>query len=229
MAGRTRQTEGRSDTEATARAAAVTRRTQKERSAHAAQALLDAAEELFARRGVDHTSLADIGELAGFSRGLANHHFGTKAALVDRLTERIQTRFATDAETRAETGSADALEALENLVEDYLTAIARHARSSRAFFVMLGAAFPAEASLRPVLAADDESFRERMASHVRAGQSDGSVDDTVDPVATAVMVVAMLRGTAAQYLVDPDAIDLPGAIQAAQRFLRIGLAPPNRR
>lgn len=37
--------------------------------------------------------MADIGEEAGYSRGLANHHFGSRAELVDRLVRRTQSDF----------------------------------------------------------------------------------------------------------------------------------------
>ncbi|HYZ57980.1 MAG TPA: TetR/AcrR family transcriptional regulator [Streptosporangiaceae bacterium] len=52
--------------------------------------MLDAAARLFARRGVEATSMADIGEEAGYSRGLANHHFGSRVELVERLARRAQ-------------------------------------------------------------------------------------------------------------------------------------------
>ena len=55
--------------------------------------MLDAAARLFARRGVEATSMADIGEEAGYSRGLANHHFRSRAELVDRLARRAQSDF----------------------------------------------------------------------------------------------------------------------------------------
>lgn len=37
--------------------------------------------------------MADIGEEAGYSRGLANHHFGSRSELVERLTRRAQASF----------------------------------------------------------------------------------------------------------------------------------------
>ncbi|WP_202124959.1 TetR family transcriptional regulator [Actinomadura physcomitrii] len=69
------------------------RRSQEERRAQAERALLEAAAKLFARRGVEQTSMADIGEEAGYSRGLANHHFGSRAELVNRLARRAQSDF----------------------------------------------------------------------------------------------------------------------------------------
>jgi len=76
------------------------RRTQRERSSQAEQALLDAAATLFALRGVDQTSLADVGELAGYSRGMVNHHFGSKAKLVAELAKRTQAQFVAQLEHR---------------------------------------------------------------------------------------------------------------------------------
>ncbi|MDI5975637.1 TetR/AcrR family transcriptional regulator [Amycolatopsis magusensis] len=70
-------------------------RTQEERRSRAERSMLAAAVRLFSRRGVEQTSMADIGEEAGYSRGLANHHFGSRAELVERLARRSQAEFVT--------------------------------------------------------------------------------------------------------------------------------------
>lgn len=205
-------------------AAPPPRRTQRERAAQAGQALLDAAESLFAERGVEQTSLADVGQLAGYSRGLANHHFGTKAALVDQLAQRIQAQFVGGAAAKLEEPGVDAVAVLSQLAEDYLKAMIGYPRTSRAFFVMWGAAMPSEAALRPVFATDDERFRHGVDQLLRAGQRNGSVSADVDPASTATVLTGMLRGVAAQYQIAPDAVDLPAAIRSCQRFLQRGLA-----
>jgi TetR/AcrR family transcriptional regulator len=51
--------------------------------------VLDAAEELFARRGFDATSLAQIGEAAGVSRGTPSYFFGSKDQLYQSVLERM--------------------------------------------------------------------------------------------------------------------------------------------
>ena len=51
------------------------RSTQAERRSRSEEALLDAAAELIAERGVERASLAAIGARAGVSRGLAKHAF----------------------------------------------------------------------------------------------------------------------------------------------------------
>jgi TetR/AcrR family transcriptional regulator len=45
------------------------------------EAILEAAEQLFAERGYDATSLSDVGQAAGVSRGTPGYFFGSKADL----------------------------------------------------------------------------------------------------------------------------------------------------
>ena len=56
-------------------AEAPQRRTQAERRNGSEDALLAAAAELIAERGIDRSTLAGIGERAGTSRGLPTHYF----------------------------------------------------------------------------------------------------------------------------------------------------------
>lgn len=51
--------------------------------------ILDAAEQLFARRGFAAASFADIGEAAGLSRGTPSYFFGSKDELYDAVLERM--------------------------------------------------------------------------------------------------------------------------------------------
>src|SRR5438309_10505933 len=89
-----------------------TRRAQAERRAEAEQGLLDAALRLFDKKGVEGTPLAEIGDAAGYSRGLANHHFGSKAALVERLAERSRARFQSAFRDQFRTRAENEIEAL---------------------------------------------------------------------------------------------------------------------
>ncbi|MEY5098158.1 MAG: hypothetical protein RJA36_877 [Pseudomonadota bacterium] len=53
------------------------------------QRLLDAAEQLFCARGVARTSLQDIAQAAGATRGAVYWHFEDKAALFQAMLERV--------------------------------------------------------------------------------------------------------------------------------------------
>ncbi|KRF11459.1 hypothetical protein ASG90_17085 [Nocardioides sp. Soil797] len=51
------------------------------------RALLDAAAEVFARRGIDGASLDEVAAAAGFTKGALYSNFASKAALIDALAE----------------------------------------------------------------------------------------------------------------------------------------------
>ena len=59
------------------------RLTQVERKEISDAKMLEAAIDLIVERGTDQATLKDVGERAGFSRGLAGYRFGNKAGLFD--------------------------------------------------------------------------------------------------------------------------------------------------
>jgi AcrR family transcriptional regulator len=65
----------------------LVRRTQAERTEAAKAQVRAAALELFALRGYEATTLADISVRAGFSRALAQYHYGDKSALAVELLD----------------------------------------------------------------------------------------------------------------------------------------------
>jgi AcrR family transcriptional regulator len=75
----------------------VTRRRDREKTR---AALLDAAGEVFARRGFDGASLEEIAETAGFTRGAVYHHFASKEQLflnvIARHDEELSAAYSPD-------------------------------------------------------------------------------------------------------------------------------------
>ena len=53
------------------------------------QKILDTAERLFIKKGYDHTSLQDIIESTGLSKGGIYHHFASKEAILIAVADRI--------------------------------------------------------------------------------------------------------------------------------------------
>ncbi|MFS0828370.1 TetR family transcriptional regulator [Pseudomonas phoenicis] len=66
----------------------MVRRTKEEAQETRAQ-IIDAAEKAFYRRGVARTTLADIAQLAGVTRGAIYWHFNNKAELVQALLDML--------------------------------------------------------------------------------------------------------------------------------------------
>ena len=203
----------------------TTRRTQVERRAEAEKALLNAAAELFAEHGVVQTSLAQIGERAGYSRGLANHHFGTKDALIDHLAQRCQGAFW-DAVEQIDVDNG--LEGVLAIADLYLKQVASPTPLGRAFLVMWGAALPAAS--RPAAAAiaeADERSRTNLVAWVETGQRDGSISTRATAETIALTLLGLLRGVAAQALIAPQAVDVEALRSQCQGIARaaLGTAP----
>jgi AcrR family transcriptional regulator len=202
------------------------RRTQQERRAQSEDALLDSAATLFARNGVDQTSLAEIGEAAGYSRGLVNHRFGSKAALVEQLAQRVQSDFVSGL-TNVD---GDEISALVTVVDSYLSALSQADDAARAFFVMWGAALPSDAPLRPIFAVDDARFRDSVRDLLADAQRRKTINSGVNPAGAAAALVGMLRGISAQFLVNPEGLDLSAAQSTVEQFIRsFGCEPRPRR
>jgi len=65
------------------------RRTQAERTEISDQRMFDVTVKLIVERGPAQTRLADVGVLAGYSRGLASHRFGSKDRLFNFVVLRL--------------------------------------------------------------------------------------------------------------------------------------------
>lgn len=184
-----------------------TRRTQAERRAETTRRVLEAAASLVAAHGSRAVSLAAVGEAAGYSRGIVNHHFGTKTRLLEELIRYTQ-QF--DLPADAPTG----LGRLTQFVEAYLGGMHERSPRSEAFLRMWTESAGFEPSLAALFAERDASFRDHLAQQVRSGREDGSIGRSVDPDLTAVAIIGLLRGTA--MMVFSTARDVPVAQLSAE-------------
>jgi AcrR family transcriptional regulator len=210
------------------------RRTQAQRRSQSEAALLDAAAELIAERGVDRASLARIGERAGASRGLPTHHFGSKQALLDRLARRTQDGVIAATQLALEQSDRDlehvtALEILRTMVDTYLELFEHPPPEARALIVMWGATFPAESSMMEGMHKADRRSHDGWSELVARGQRDGSIRADVDPSAVAVMLLGVTRGVAALLLTESGVTDMRNVRQTCQDWITSALAAPGSR
>ncbi|MEM1402928.1 MAG: helix-turn-helix domain-containing protein [Pseudomonadota bacterium] len=195
------------------------RRTQEERRNEAENALLDAAAQLITEKGIHGASLSEIGRLAGYSRGLVNHHFGTKDALLSRLIERSMRRYQRGiAREKGENGLETLLARARWYVDAYLQRTIEHP----ALLVMWGTALASDTDGTPVAAADSVA-RGLMEDALKLGQTDGSISTDIDLEASAYVLVGMLRGIAAMNMIKPDNLDVDRIRSAVLKSVRIAL------
>lgn len=80
------------------------------------EAILDAAERLFAERGIDAVSLRTINSEAGYSVAALHYHFATRDGLIRALLARAQPRMFAERARMIEALGREAAPALESIV-----------------------------------------------------------------------------------------------------------------
>lgn len=192
-------------------------RTQEVRRAEAEQRLITAAAEMVGEVGPANVTLANVGQRAGYSRGLATHHFGSKGALMQRLVEAVTHQFR-DAMV-AEGESDEPLTELRALIGIYFDVIADMRPVNRARLVLWADAVAnPDEDTRALMVAADREFREGIEKRIEVAVTTGQVPDSVHPHGLATVIVAMLRGVALQALIDDD-VDLDAARHEIESLL----------
>jgi AcrR family transcriptional regulator len=182
------------------------RRTQEERRTEAEQRLLAAAAELIAEAGPSGVTLATIGERAGYSRGLATHHFGSKGAMMQRLVDSVTSEFRE--QVFVESTSDTVLDQALGLVRAYFHELAQARPANRARLVLWADAVATGApDVRSAMLASDRAFRDELAKRMQRGQATGEFARSSDAEAAATVIIGMLRGVALQSMLD-DELDL---------------------
>jgi AcrR family transcriptional regulator len=199
-------------------------RTQEHRRIEAERRLVQAAAELVGEVGPGKVTLANVGERAGYSRGLATHHFGSKGAMMQRLVDTVTSQFR-DAMVE-ESQSDSPIDQLRQLVDFYFHVVSDLQPVNRARLVLWADAVagPSE-DIRPQMISADREFREEIEKRIQLAVTAGKVSDAVDPHGLATVIIAMLRGVALQRVLD-DHVDLVAAQHEVEQLLtsRLGLS-----
>jgi AcrR family transcriptional regulator len=192
-------------------------RTQAVRRTEAERRLVAAAAEMVGEVGPSKVTMANVGGRAGYSRGLATHHFGSKGALMQRLVEAVTYQFRDAMFEQGE--SDDAITELRTLIGIYFDVVTDLQPVNRARLVLWADAVanPADDTRTRMVAADRE-FRAEIEKRIKVAMSAGRLPNTVHPHGLATVIIAMLRGVALQFLLD-DHVDLDAARSEIEALL----------
>jgi AcrR family transcriptional regulator len=179
---------------------------QAERTERSTTALLDAAGELIVEGGFASLTLAAIGERAGYSRGLVTARFGAKEGLIEALIHRIVDRWS-HRNVLPRTKGRPGLDGVLVLLDAIRAQAAVDPRALRVLYALMFEAASTDGDLRARFADFHAEMRHDFVTLLRRGRRDGSVDPSIDPAAEATLIVAGLRGTAYQWVLDPDRFD----------------------
>src|ERR1700751_2350792 len=200
-------------------------RTQEQRRIDAERRLVRAAAELVGEIGPGRVTLANVGERAGYSRGLATHHFGSKGALMQRLVETVTHQFREALIDQQ--SSADALDELRALIGIYFDVVSDLQPVNRARLVLWAEAVttPSE-DIRPAMVSADREFREEIEKRLRLAVSGGQISGSVHAHCLATGILAMLRGVALQARID-NHVDVAAAREEIEQLVTARLQNEN--
>jgi len=192
------------------------------RRAEAEAKLLEAARQIVARRGWVGMTLAEVGEAAGYSRGLAAHYFASKPALLRSLAAYINEIFLKEIENS--TRDKEGLSGVLHFVEGYLGRTDPRWINTRALLVLMAEATTDDSEIGEALAAHNEGVLQTVERHFRKALELGELRAGVDTKAAAAIVMALVRGIMLQKLLRNSVVQLKPAIREVRAMLVLGFA-----
>lgn len=208
------------------------RRTQAERTALSDQRLFDAATTLLLEKGTLDTTLKDVGERAGYSRGLASYRFGTKENLFRELLTRIERDWSE--QFRVAMQGKRGLAAFKQTLVLFDSFIFGDVSAYRAAMILRFEALAKPSETTERIRRLIEIQRGQVERWIREGVEDSDIDPAIDARAFASQHMSFLYGTMYQLVLSPQAITRSLLLDDyLQTFLRAygtaaqrGKAPP---
>jgi AcrR family transcriptional regulator len=200
---RNHQANEKATLKASSNTAPRTRRRQADRREAAEQALLQAAVSLIATKGIRGTTFAEIGEAAGYSKGLPAHYYKNKTILLKSVVDYIYDHFAERliAGRHAERG----LDALIKAIE--VTFAPPSLEMAKALNLMQKEALIPDSDLRPVFQSYNRETIARIAKEIQIGIDKKEIRPDVNPQLQAELLLATLRGINVQWAMNPKGVN----------------------
>jgi AcrR family transcriptional regulator len=185
---------------------ATARLTRAERSAQTRVELLEAAQRRFFHTGYHATSVDDIADDAGYTKGAVYSTFGSKAGLFLALFDDIVDRRLAATRALIDVGDGGTEASLKALAD-------QPAEERNARFLLLSIEFWVHAAREPALL---DAFSERY-RRLRASLAELAPQDSpLEPQRWALVTLALSNGFALERLIDPEGVpqDLMAGVQA---------------
>jgi|FLYN01.1.fsa_nt_gi TetR/AcrR family acrAB operon transcriptional repressor len=197
----------------------------KEEAEVTRKTLLEAGLKVFSRKGYADTTLDDIAEEAGVTRGAIYHHFGNKAELYNAVLVEGWKRII----PAVERGIAEGSNGLEQLKRSfvYFVKFAVEDDTFRAINELMLFKTPMSEELEEGMEIKRRGMRggiHNVAEFVRKGIADGSIRPDVNPLDVGIMIITLQNGLVATWLLDPKLFSITERAEAMADIFFSGLA-----
>ena len=180
------------------------RQSRKEKQAYTRSCLMQSAAKVFAARGLQHASIDEVAEDAGFTKGAFYANFKNKEELFLAM---LDERFAEKIEQveRVMAGEGTESEKARQAGEDFTRMMTADPAWQRLFFEFSAYAMRNE-DFREELVTRYRWLQERIAAALSAHAEEGEADAVVPVREVALMTCMMANGVALEKLLEGDAV-----------------------
>jgi TetR/AcrR family acrAB operon transcriptional repressor len=187
----------------------MVRRTKEEAKQTRSQ-LLEAAEKAFYDRGILRTTLAEIADLAGVTRGAIYWHFKDKAGLIKAMLDSLHEPLGELATAGENPDEVDPLGCMRHLLITLLQRVAQDSKTRRITEILFHRCeLTAEMSdLRQQRRTDSMECNGRIDQSLRNAIHRGQLPATLDTARAAICLHAYIDGLLSQWLLVPESFSL---------------------
>lgn len=178
--------------------------------------MLDAAEKLVIEVGTHRTTLKEVGENAGYSRGLAHARFGNKETLFIRLAQRCFENWL--ATLQAAGAGKQGLSALLSRLDAVLSYATQHPDDARVLYILWFESVGLSSPMQEQLDRFHKAARQDIVGLLGEAQELGEVSRDVDAQGFALHLTSTFFGLSYQWIVSPEAVDVEAAVTLFKDF-----------
>jgi len=167
--------------------------------------MLEAAVELIVERGTGQATLKDVGEKAGYSRGLAGYRFGNKEGLFDFVLRSVGDEWL--AELTLVTKNKTGYDAIAAALDAHIQFCEDAPKHVEAFYRLWFEALTPGSQLKSVILGIHKRRRADVIRWIEQGVEEGSVAAIIDVELVADHFTASVSGIVYHWMSDPDNLD----------------------
>jgi AcrR family transcriptional regulator len=181
------------------------RQTQIERKEISDAKMLEAAVDLIVERGAGLVTLKDVGEKAGYSRGLAGYRFGNREGLFDFVLRSVGDEWL--GELTQVTANSFGYKAIAAALDAHIKFCEDAPKHVEAFYRLWFDSIAPESQLKGVILGIHQRRRGDVVSWIEQAVAAGEVRSTVDAGMLADHFTASVSGIVYHWMTDPDNLD----------------------
>ncbi|MDH5356428.1 MAG: TetR/AcrR family transcriptional regulator [Gammaproteobacteria bacterium] len=204
------------------------RKSHAERTELSDSLMLDACIDLIVEQGTEKTTLKAVGELAGYSRGLAGARFKSKSGLFSFVIKRVAEYWRDEME-KLTTGKIG-YPAICAAIDAHYRFCQKTPRSFKAFYILWFESIGFESEIREVVVAIHQRRLSDVSHWIKQGIEAGELAIDIDAEAVARHFLTSMFGIVYQWLIDPqqerEIRKLHDQLKQTMRLLLPAVTPP---